>query len=167
MCSVGQFARIFALVEELFVPIGFVADVNEVSLGERDQRAAYCRGSTLIGVGRIGTGEFGDRGVWGGCPRRRSGGIAPQCRERSSWERFISAEPAQVDDGGRKVAQAGDLLHYRRDFGRGGGDDQKRDCNLRAVETLSMVEQLVLAQPFAMIGGDDEERSLEQTAALQ
>ena len=46
-------------------------------------------------------------------------------------------------------------------------DDQERHADLRAIETLAVVEQIVLPQSFAMIGGDDHQRSIEHAAPLQ
>ena len=52
--EIVEFGGVFALVEQFLAPVAFIADVDEVSFGQRDERAAIGGRPTLVGIGRIG-----------------------------------------------------------------------------------------------------------------
>ena len=45
-----------------------------------------------------------------------------------------------------------------------GNDDQERHADLRSVQALAMVEEIVLPHPFTVIGGHDHQRAIEHAA---
>src|SRR3954464_8555181 len=56
--EVVDLAGIVALVEQLLAPVALVANVDEIPLGQRDQRAAIGRRAAMVGVLGVRPGEF-------------------------------------------------------------------------------------------------------------
>jgi hypothetical protein len=63
--SIVNLAWIAALIKELFTVITLVADVDEVTFGQRDERASVGRRPALVGIEGIGARQFGKHFVSG------------------------------------------------------------------------------------------------------
>ncbi len=56
---IQQLARVLTLCEQMLIPIALVPDIDEISLGDRNQRPPFRRGTALVGVGGIWRRELG------------------------------------------------------------------------------------------------------------
>ena len=79
----------------------------------------------------------------------------------------LAPSPIKFDDSCRQIAEAdrffdnsGSPFPRRR-------DDHERHADLGPVEALTMVVQVVLPQPFAMIRSHDQQGPIEDASALQ
>ena len=73
--AVEQLARVIAFVEQLLASIPLVADVDEIAVGQGNQRSPGCRRSTLIGVNRIGRRQLRQHHAAGIAPAGAEGGL--------------------------------------------------------------------------------------------
>ena len=165
---IHQLARIVALVKQLLAPIRVVADVEIIPVGERDQRSANRGRATLTRVGRIGLGELGDRPNVRDSSGDRSGRRStPKTGQRPAGKRCPSDRPTRstiVAGRSRRLTTSrttASRLAARRQ------NDHERHADFRTVKTLPVLEQTVLAQFFAVIGGDDHQGSVELTALFE
>ena len=64
----------------------------------------------------------------------------------------------------RKANRLGDPPHRRANTVE---EDQQRDVDLGVVEAAGVAEELVLAEVFAVVGGDDHQRVVEQAVLVE
>ena len=88
-------------------------------------------------------------------------------RQRPARERRLGLQADQIDDRRRQIAEADRVGHNPLSSGRARRNDQERHADFMAVQALAMVKQIVFSQSFAMIGGHDDQGSIEHAASCQ
>ena len=117
-------------------------------------------------IAGTGAGKLGNRWIAGdliGCGWR-----ARATGSRASVPGTVLRSQADhVDDRRRQITQADGLSHNTCRVRARGRHDQERHADLGAVKALAMLEEIVLTQSFAMIGGDHDPCPIEHAATLQ
>ena len=80
----------------------------------------------------------------------------PEARQAVASEVGIAAF-GEIKHGGEKVADA-DQVRDARAFGNAGARDDERHVQRRAIEVVAVAVKTLLAELFAVVGGDDDNR---------
>ena len=122
-------------------------------------------GSCAAGVG---VPQLGDHGIGlAGQVRLSRRRIPPESGERFSGEGRPCSQTQQIDDRGWQVAEADRLAHDRRRIETRRRSNHQGHSDLRPIETLTVVKQVVFTQPLTMIRGHDDQCLIEHAVTLQ
>jgi hypothetical protein len=99
------------------------------------------------------------------CGRGRCG-LAQERRERAALEARLRLQSQQIEDGRREIDER-DVLGDDAAGGNPGPGDDQRYVHRRVEEVVAVAERPVLEEFLAVVGGDDDQRMLENAALLE
>ena len=167
--EVAQFPGVVAQVEQLFADIPFASNICPRSLSQRGQRPALLAISWRVGVERVERDHLGEslfrQGTIGGRPRADPFQKRASERPGNGAPVGIPARSTIVAGMSRKLTASPTTCFDRRPVG---GTITSGTWTLRLVQGRSVQEDTrVFAEVLTMVGGNDQPRPLENSAADQ
>ncbi len=99
-------------VEQFLAAVTFIADIDEIALGQRDQPTSSPGRATVIGIGGIRSRKLGEHGVGGTGIGRRGGSLAPEPGQRPARKRRFRPGADEIGNRCRDIAEAHRLADH-------------------------------------------------------